>query len=555
MSRSFHCSARQGGQWVVFSLAVALLVFLGAAAPGFAAQSHAQASARHRHAPSIIHGQSAPSAAVPTVMGPLPGTPSSDAPAGVAGPAPSVLRAFGYQEKEYLISGIAHADKFVGTPGSDGRWQIAVEPGSAAAYTTRIVVYTPIDARRFSGTVDVEWDNVTNGFDLLVDLVYDHATPFRDGDAYVGVSAQFAGVEAAKLNDPARYASLAQPGDSYSYDIFSQAGMALWRDPQLVGGMRARVLVASGDSQSASRLVTYVDGFAPKFNVYDAYLVHSRTGTGGAALQQPPGTASVAMASGPPVSVPNGNAGLSEQSTPPVFVSRTDLLAPVLYFMTQTDVYVPPYGLFGYGPATQPNSSDFRLWEVAGTAHVDDCAANLCINDAGDLGAAVARFEDMLDPPRTFLAGTTCNLPINTGEEGYVLGAARQQLTRWAVTGGSHGGSPASAAPLFAGQAVGETASTAPVLDAHGNIVGGVRDPAVDVPVATLTGVPNTPGLCFLGGSTTPFSQAALQSLYPTHRYFVIDWSRDVMRLVEAGYLTPPDALNLIHAATLAPVP
>lgn len=466
-----------------------------------------------------------------------------------------MLKAFGYQEREYLISGVAHAYDFVGTPGSDGRWQIAVDPGSAAAYTTRIVVYTPIDARRFSGTVDVEWDNVTNGFDLLVDLIYDHATPFRDGDAYVGVSAQFAGVEAAKLNDPGRYASLLQPGDSYSYDIFSQAGMALWRDPQLFGGTRARALVAGGDSQSASRLVTYVDGLAPKFNVYDAYLVHSRTGTGGAALQQPPGTASVAMASGPPVSVPNGNAGLSGQNDPPLFESRTDLLAPVLYFMTQTDVYTPPYGLFGYGPATQPDSSGFRLWEVAGTAHVDDCAANLCVDDAGDLSAAVGRFDAMLDPPRTFIEGTTCNVPINTGEEGYVLGAARQQLTRWALTGGAHGGIPAPAPPLFAGQAIGEAASTAPVLDPHGNIVGGLRNPAVDVPVATLTGVPNTPGLCFLGGSTTPFSPATLQTLYPTHHDFVAEWSRDVIRLAWARYLTPPDALNLIRAAVFAQVP
>lgn len=535
------------------SVVVTLLVLVGAVAPALADRSRDWGPWRG-HPPSVIHGQPAPSAAVPTLTGPLPGTPSSVSPAGVDGPTPAVLRAFGYQEKEYLISGVAHAYDFVGTPGSDGRWKVAVDPGSAAAYTTRIVVYTPIDARRFDGTVDVEWDNVTNGFDLLVDLVYDHATPFRDGDAYVGVSAQFPGAEAAKLNDPARYASLLHPGDSYSYDIFSQAGMALWRDPQLFGGMRPRALVASGDSQSAVRLATYVDAVAPAVNVYDAYLVHSRTGTGGAPLQQPPGTASVAMAGGTSVSVSDGNAGLRAQSTPPRFQSRTDLLAPVLYFMTQTDVYSPPYGLFGYGPATQPDSPGFRLWEVAGTAHVDDCAANLCFGDTGDLGAASARFDSMLDPPRTFLGGTTCNLPINTGEEGYVLGAARRQLIRWTLTGGAHGGVPASAPPLFADQAVGEAASTAPVLDSHGNIVGGVRDPAVDVPVATLTGVPNTPGLCFLGGSTTPFSTATLQSLYPTHRDFVARWTRDVIRLAQTGYLTPPDALNLARAAALSPV-
>jgi hypothetical protein len=32
-------------------------------------------------------------------------------------------------------------------------------------YKTRIVVRRPADAKRFNGTVLVEWDNVTNGFD------------------------------------------------------------------------------------------------------------------------------------------------------------------------------------------------------------------------------------------------------------------------------------------------------------------------------------------------------------------------------------------------------
>ncbi len=57
---------------------------------------------------------------------------------------------------------------------------------------------------------------------------------------------------------------------------------------------------------------------------------------------------------------PDGNAGLSTVSTPPITQTRTDLRAPVLTYLTQTDVYSPPNGLLGYGPATQADSADFR---------------------------------------------------------------------------------------------------------------------------------------------------------------------------------------------------
>ena len=63
------------------------------------------------------------------------------------------------------------------------------------------------------------------------------------------------------------------------------------------------------------------------------------------------------------------------------------------------------------------------------------------------------------------------------------------------------------------------------VLDDDGNAVGGVRTPFVDVPVATLAGVGNTPGFCSLFGTTVPFTQAKLSSLYKSHSAFVAKWT------------------------------
>ena len=78
--------------------------------------------------------------------------------------------------------------------------------------------------------------------------------------------------------DKLRYGSLVHPGDAYSYDIFSQAGDAL-RHPKGInplGGLTVRTMLATGRSQSAFRLVTYINAVHPLTHLFDGYLVHSR---------------------------------------------------------------------------------------------------------------------------------------------------------------------------------------------------------------------------------------------------------------------------------------
>src|SRR5690606_9684473 len=96
------------------------------------------------------------------------------------------------------------------------------------------------------------------------------------GAAWVGVSAQRAGVEAAKRNDP-RYESLEIAKDSFSYDIFAQAGAAVREQAdELLDGLRPRKVIASGESQSAFRLTTYVNAIHQQDKVFDGFLIHSR---------------------------------------------------------------------------------------------------------------------------------------------------------------------------------------------------------------------------------------------------------------------------------------
>lgn len=156
----------------------------------------------------------------------------------------------GYSEKEFFFSGQA----------------TNLAAGRSAPYTSRMLVRRPEDPAAFNGTVVVEWLNVTGQNDL--ETVWPPAGEYlmEQGAAYVGVSAQLAGVcclpTTLKLWDPVRYAPLLHPGDDFSYDIFSQAIEALHApsgtDP--LDGLRPEHVAATGASQSASRLTSFING-------------------------------------------------------------------------------------------------------------------------------------------------------------------------------------------------------------------------------------------------------------------------------------------------------
>ena len=171
------------------------------------------------------------------------------------------LASVGYTATEWLVSGWASSYTNVGSR-SHRRAAGRSKRDSVAPYTTRIVVYRPIEPERFSGTTAVEWLNVSAGIDHAPTWVLTHTALIARGDAWVGVSAQVAGIEGAgatrrrpsqrpKVEDPDRYAGLHLPSDSYSYDVFSQVG-------RLVAHQRAGQLCSAGSpprrcSRSGSR--------------------------------------------------------------------------------------------------------------------------------------------------------------------------------------------------------------------------------------------------------------------------------------------------------------
>ena len=422
------------------------------------------------------------------------------------------LKPFGYVQHEYKASGTATSYRPNGQQSSNGRWSFV--PDGHASYRTRVLVRYPADPARFSGTVVVEWLNVSGGVDADPEWASLYQEILRQGDAWVGVSTQQIGVmggpvlvtvpgpgsqvvgKGLREIDPKRYGSLDLPGDGFSYDIFTQVARAI-RAGAGMGGLKPQRLIAAGESQSAFALVTYYDGVQPLTHEFDGFFVHSRG------------------ASGLPLVGPGQNADLANAlcGTPVIF--RTDQDAPVIDVQAESDVT----GLLDSYVARQPDNDRFRLWEVTGTSHAD---AHL-------LGAS-ARYIN-------------CGVPINNGPMHLVAKAALGALTTWIKTG---------AAPVHAPR-IDMTPGVTPkvVRDSDGIALGGIRTPPVDVPVATLSGVPgpNPSVICLLLGSTKPFTAARLTQLYPSRAAYLKRYDADADATIKAGFVLPEDRAALLAFA------
>jgi len=446
--------------------------------------------------------------ATPTIEGPItgPGTPF------LVSARLYALADIGYEEVEYFISGMATSYTSAEPLSPDGRW--TATPVESTPYKTRILVYRPIDPKGFKGTVVVEWLNVSGGLEAPPDWITTHTEMVRDGMIWVGVSAQYLGVEestggilplALKQANPARYGTLLHPGDSFSYDMFSQAGQALRLPPETnpLGDAKVKRVIAIGESQSAFRLVTYVNAVHPLAQVYDGYFVHSRGGSGAPLSQAPL----------PTIPTPT-----------PTFI-RTDLGVPVLTFQTETDVTA-----LDFFPARQDDGKTFRLWEVAGTAHADLYTLIRGLQDIGDSPDVVGVAEVASPIPGII----DCDSAVNAGPQHWVADAAIAALERWVRTG-----KPPRSAPRL------EVRPGPPVTfarDEHGNALGGIRTPWVDVPIATLSGEGQSgDGFCFIFGTTKLFDEAKLAALYPTRRAYVKPYKKSMKRALKRGFLRKAD--------------
>ena len=425
---------------------------------------------------------------------------------------PPRLDETGFVEHEYVATGTATSYAAAAPLTGDGRWTFAAN--GTAPYRTRVLVRAPANPADFSGTVVVEWLNVSGGLDANPDYASLEEELTRQGHAWVGVSAQLIGIaggpvlvavpgtehlagKGLKTIDPARYGSLAHPGDGFAFDIFTQVARALRQDGTVLGGVRPRFVIAAGESQSALALTTYYNGVQPLTHAFDGFFAHSRA------------------AVGLPLVGPGQYADLVGGLATVATIFRTDLPEPVLQLQAETDVT----GVLRSVAARQPDSDTLRLWEVAGTAHAD---AHL-----------LGPLADLLD----------CGTPINAGPVHLVAKAAFRDLETWVRTGDAP-----PTAPLLD---VTDTDPREIRRDADGIALGGLRTPPLDVPVNVLSGVPgsNESLVCLLMGSTTPLPEARLAELYASRADYEQRYAAAADATIAAGFVLAEDREALLAFA------
>ena len=287
-----------------------------------------------------------------------------------------VLADYGYVEEEFFYEGTAN------TYSAPELGRNAEITKSGIPYRSRLIVRRPSAQSRFNGIAFVEWLNVTNGYDTDVLWLYQKEFLVREGYAWIGISAQDGGLSRApngiKVWSPKRYGTLDLTGGgtvteaSLNFDIFSQAGAAVRHVPAVLGGLRLTHVIAAGQSQSAGRLVPYLNGVHPRAPVFDAALL----------------------------TVNNG-------------ALRTDLAIPVIKVLSESERGTS---------RREAESAKTRIWTVAGSTHSEQYSL---------LSRAAFLKRDLnLD------AQDGCETPARSRVEiRYVYNAATDWLVRWIKQG------------------------------------------------------------------------------------------------------------------------
>ncbi len=362
-------------------------------------------------------------------------------------------------------------------------------------YTTRLVVYRPKNARRFSGNAIVETLHPSGGGRGVVWGAL-HGFFAAHGDAYIGVQHPLT-IPGLKLADASRYAGLGATDPTQLWGMLIQTGQILkaaGRDSPLKGYSLKRVLM-TGYSYTGVATATFANyhhgeaKLADGRNIFDAYL-------------------------------PMGDA----QYVRPLNV-------PVMRLNTQSD-----FNSFGGLTNRRPDDAKYRHYEIPGASHVavpppDDAAK----------APPPGQVPTPAGQPQFSPSSCQASFPAGSLPDDFPLYLAQQALFenmyRWLELG--------LAPPPSAYIATNPDGSTQ--LDEFGNALGGVRYPPVSVPIARY-GVGSTPS-CLLFGFTAPFDATKRRTLYGDHAGYVAKVQADAQALADKRLLRSADVASFVAIA------
>jgi hypothetical protein len=477
---------------------------------------------------------------LPEITGPIPGTPYN-----VNGNAfkQIPMKKLGYGTQEYFVSGKSNVYEW---KPNDHFHTTILRSGN---YTTRIVVHKPQDPKNWDGTAVVEIVNMTGfgpkfGFDYPAEWANNWREITRQGMAYIGITSKPNVFPALRRYNRKRYAPLEManplpareqtcgtlPGNpkydpnlsklyenGLIYDAFTQLGTLLHSNSPSnpLDGPAKRVYLL-GLSQSADYLKTYLRFVAPRAKFATGEPVFDGYRTEGA--------------------VPALSTTLINQCATPLLAndpqnSIPDRGVPLLELHSSAD--------YAFDLPRKPDSPWYRRWEVAGTFHDNTWTFEYALPNDGVFekslpGLGISISEGVIpncesayppDPPYQDLYDSSL-----------------RALDRWVRLGIR----PPHAPYL-------KSSDGKPVLDKYGNQLGGIRLPAVAVPVATYHAEMFEPVAdC---SDKVRFSNSRLLRLYPRHGSYVNRVRRSLARLVARGFLTPEDAGEELAGAARSSIP
>ena len=394
----------------------------------------------------------------------------------------------------------------------------------------------PVDARNFSGNVVVEIYNSTAGVDKDVEFIQSSPFLLRNGDIWIGISNSTSGIAALATydlgNGTSRYSTVNFTDNGLAWDAISQLGALLKsnRGAGFLQDFNIRRIYAMGESGSAQALVLYINEIHPLTRlvsggpIYDGFVVSERFGSGEAFNSS--NTPSQAEAAAFPTCDPH----LVLSSEVPIMNLQTqnEIITDSEYCVRRADTNMP--------------GNQFRLWEMAGAPHL---TALVSKHDNAERDLETSSFA---------FATYECahSFSQNDFPKQDFLQSALADLYDWV----DHG----VASPTAARIALTSTTPPEFVLDAYGNVTGGLRSPFVDVPIYTFfpadTTVASSGPLgslyCTLFGYKLPLSEAQLTALYDSHEQ---DVAEEAEQMRQERFLLDHSARAITRQAENADVP
>lgn len=452
---------------------------------------------------------------------------------------PVDLKASGYIEREYFLRGRANVYQY----GKGRRVEIR---SVGVSYVNRVIVRLPANPARFNGRVLVELLNPSLGVDLSDLWALSHGYLMHEGYGYVGITSKPVNVAALKRYDPRRYTSMAWPNplpgaaaciaphpvapmtghsrpeteDGLIWDMLTQlAALLRSREASNPLGRPASYLYAFGYSQTGGYVGTYATDFQP----------HERLPGG-----KPPFDGFIQGGSAGPGRLNQCSETLANDDPHSLIRSAT----PFIRLTTMTDyIRIGPFENWHDRRADSDAPDDrFRLYEVAGAAHVTLASRRFAPSAAEYLRAGISNPYDCVEPVATdFPLDQAFNMAIEALDGWARLGRAPPHAPRLAVDRERH-------------------PDGEPVLDSDGNALGGLRLPAIEVPVAVYTGRSTGRDLrhaasCRNEGHKIAFTPARLRQFYPGRADYVAKVERSVARAMQARWLTAWDGARIVAQA------